>query len=112
MLRSDAAVYSPLASRCSATPFLDSFHVANLCRPRRITRVPPAIDGELLRVMLLITVLVSKSFPHVFPLPVQQKDPIPDPFNVVSFLVATEFCRAELHSGGNPTAAVPFEVLV
>jgi hypothetical protein len=62
--------------------------------------------------VLLIVGLVSKSFLHVFLLPVQQKDAIPDPFNAISFSSTTEFHRAELRSGENPAATIPFEVLV
>jgi hypothetical protein len=39
-------------------------------------------------------------------------DPVPDLFNAVSFSFAAEFHRAELPSGENPVAIIPFEVLV
>jgi hypothetical protein len=43
-------------------------------------QTPPATVGELLPFVLLITSLVSVWVPYVVLLPVQEKDPVPNPF--------------------------------
>jgi hypothetical protein len=77
--------------------------------------VPTTIDSELLPIVLLITDQVSKPVPHVFLLPLQQKDFVPDPsIHPVPFffLSPLSFHWAELRSGEDLFATVPFKVLV
>jgi hypothetical protein len=65
--------------------------------------------------VLLIVDLVSKPVPHIFLLPLQQKDSIHDPSvhpTLFAFLSPLSFLWGELHSSEDLFVAVPFEVLV
>jgi hypothetical protein len=73
--------------------------------PRRITRAPPTTDGEILLVVLLIADLVSKSVPYVLLLPVQKKDPAPNPLvhcMSSSFISSSSFYRHDHSLGEDP----------
>jgi hypothetical protein len=77
--------------------------------------VPPTIDVELLPVVLLIADQVSNPAPHVFLLPLQQKDSVHDlSVHPVSFFFPSplSFYQAELCSGEDLFATVAFKVLV
>jgi hypothetical protein len=64
--------------------------------------VKSATIGELHPFIFLITGLVSTWVPHVMLLPMQEKDPVPDPFvyYMPSFVILPlSFCRRD-HSLG------------